>query len=128
VLSSILSSFQEVCHRYWPLEVETTECYGKYEVTLISEENCGEYIIRNIDSSEIQPTVSGHNCLNITQFQYLRWPEDSIPSSTTGVLEVANLVQNVQISSGNKTIVIMCKYVNFMVKWANFMLTSCYLK
>ena len=47
--------------------------------------------------------------MTVTQFQYVEWPEDGVPQSTTGVLEVANLVQKVQMSSGNKPIVVMCK-------------------
>ncbi len=45
------------------------------------------------------------------QFQYLKWQEDAIPSSTSAVLEIANLVQKVQISTGNRLIVVMCKWV-----------------
>ena len=35
---------------------------------------------------------------------YRKWPEDGVPQSTTSVLEVANLVQKVQMGSGNKPI------------------------
>ena len=45
----------------------------------------------------------------VTQFHYLKWPEDGVPQTTTGVLEVANLVQKVQMATGNKAIVVMCK-------------------
>ena len=45
----------------------------------------------------------------VTQFHYLKWPEDSVPQTTTGVLEVANLVQKVQMATRNKAIVVMCK-------------------
>ena len=45
----------------------------------------------------------------ITQIHYVKWPEDNIPQTTTAVLEIANLVQKVQIMSGNKPIVVMCK-------------------
>ena len=45
----------------------------------------------------------------ITQIQYVKWPEDSVPQETTAVLEIANFVQKVQIMSGNKAIVVMCK-------------------
>ena len=53
--------------------------------------------------------ASGQTGFTVTQFQYLKWPEDGVPQSTTGVLEVANLVQKVQMGSGNKPIVVMCK-------------------
>ena len=51
----------------------------------------------------------GQRGFTVTQFQYLKWPEDGMPQTTTGVLEVANLVQKVQMGSGNKAIVVMCK-------------------
>ncbi len=46
---------------------------------------------------------------SITQFQYLRWQENAVPNSTSAILEIANLVQKVQMSTGNKPIVVMCK-------------------
>ena len=52
---------------------------------------------------------SGQTGFTLSQFQYVKWPEDGVPQTTTGVLEVANLVQKVQMGSGNKPIVVMCK-------------------
>ena len=42
---------------------------------------------------------------------HMGWMEDSVPIITSPVLEIANLVQKVQMGSGNKPIVVMCKYV-----------------
>ena len=101
---------QEVCHRYWPEGRGNSELFGKYSVTLKAQENCNDYIVRKMDISDSQATMSpGDNGFTVTQFQYVRWPEDGVPQSTTGVLEMANLVQKVQMSSGNKAIVVMCK-------------------
>ena len=84
--------------------------FGKYSVTLKAQENCNDYIIRKMDISDSQATMSpGDNGFTVTQFQYVRWPEDGVPQSTTAVLEMANLVQKVQMGSGNKAIVVMCK-------------------
>ena len=77
---------------------------------MTSEETKDEYFVRKMDISDSQATMSpGDNGFTVTQFQYVRWPEDGVPQSTTGVLEMANLVQKVQMGSGNKAIVVMCK-------------------
>ena len=63
-----------------------------------------------MEISENQSRMSvSQTGFTVTQFQYLKWPEDGVPQATTGVLEVANLVQKVQMGSGNKAIVVMCK-------------------
>ena len=101
---------QEVCHHYWPHGKGSSESYGKYSVTLKSQENSNDYIIRKMGIIENQATMSvSQTGFTVTQFQYVRWPEDGVPQSTTGVLEMANLVQKVQMGSGNKAIVVMCK-------------------
>ena len=55
---------------------------------------------------------------SVTQFQYLRWPEESAPNTTSTILEIANLVQKVQMSTGNKAIIVMCKSVHqYLYSW-----------
>ena len=99
-----------MCCRYWPLGSGSSETFGKYVVTLTSQENCSDYLIRKMDITENQSRMAVDQAgFTVTQFQYLKWPEDGVPQSTTGVLEVANLVQKVQMGSGNKPIVVMCK-------------------
>ena len=105
-----LESLQEVCHRYWPLGRGSRETFGKLLVTLKSQENCNDYLIRKMEITESRSRMSvGQAGFTVTQFQYLKWPEDGVPRSSTGVLELANLVQKVQMGSGNKPIVVMCK-------------------
>ena len=103
-------SFQEVCHPYWPNGKGSSESYSKYQVTLKTQENSTDFIIRKMEISDSQAVMSvNQNGFTVTQFQYVRWPENGVPQSTTGVLEMANLVQKVQMGSGNKAIVVMCK-------------------
>ena len=89
----------------------SSETYGKYTVTLNKQEACSDYVIRKMEIAETRMSVSpaGPAGITITQFQYMKWPEDGVPQSTTGILEVANLVQKVQMGSGNKPIAVMCK-------------------
>ena len=101
---------QETCARYWPLGNGNSETYGNYRVTLSKQDVFGDYAIRKLDIAESQSRMSVSNAgFTVTQFHYVRWPEDGVPQSTTGVLEVANLVQKVQMSTGNKAIMVMCK-------------------
>ncbi len=97
---------------YWPAAKGSCETYGKYIVTLTSQKNTNDYIVRKMDISESQSRMSVLSSgFSVTHIQYLRWMEDSVPMITTHVLEIANLVQKVQMGSGNKPIVVMCKYV-----------------
>ena len=80
----------------------------KISVTLTKQDICGDYVIRKFEITDNQSrNLSGP--VTVTQFQYVKWPEDGVPQSTTGILEVANLVQKVQMGSGNKPIAVMCK-------------------
>ena len=102
--------FQETSARYWPHGCGSSETYGKYSVTLSKQDVYGDYAIRKLDIAESQSRMSVSNAgCTVSQFHYTRWPEDGVPQSTIGVLEVANLVQKVQMSTGNKAIVVMCK-------------------
>ena len=96
-----------MCHHYWPRGKGKSETFGKYTVTLISQEICNDYAIRKMEVLESE--AANQSAFTVTQFHYVKWPEDGVPQSTTGVLEVANLVQKVQMGSGNKPIVVMCK-------------------
>ena len=102
-----------MCHQYWPLGRGASETYGKVSVTHTKQEICGDYVIRKFEITDSQSRMSvnpsGPASVTVTQFQYVKWPEDGVPQSTTGILEVANLVQKVQMGSGNKPIAVMCK-------------------
>ena len=99
-----------MCHQHWPTSQGRSETYGKYIVTLNKQEVCDDYVIRKLEIMENQTRMSvSTSGFTITQFQYMKWPEDGVPQSTTGILEVAHLVQKVQMGSGNKAIAVMCK-------------------
>ena len=103
-----------MCHQYWPKVKGDSETFAKFSVTLTSQENNNDFIIRKmeISSSENHSRTSvSQNGFTVTQFQYVKWPQDGVPLVTTPLLEIANLVQKVQMGSGNKAIVVMCKYV-----------------
>ena len=79
-------------------------------MTLLSQQSCNDYMIRRLEISDgptkKSPSSSG---FVVTQFQHLKWPEFNVPMTTSSLLEIANQLQKVQIGSGNKAIVVMCK-------------------
>ena len=43
---------QECCFPYWPKEKDTTMTYGKLKVQLLSEQDCGDFVIRKLEMGE----------------------------------------------------------------------------
>ena len=102
--------FQMMCHNYWPSEEGATEAYGRLTVTLAEKKVFNGYMIRKLQLHGIHIRTSvAPDTITVTQFQYLSWMEDEIPDSTSSILEIANLIQKVQMGTGNKPIVVMCK-------------------
>ena len=79
-------------------------------MTLAAQKAFSEYVMRKLEVTEDQSRMSlTPTGFSVTQFQYLRWPEECVPHVTSTVLEIANLVQKVQMCTGNKAILVMCK-------------------
>ena len=99
-----------MCHNYWPSEEGATEAYGRLTVTLAKKKVFNGCMIRKLQLHETHTRTSvAPDTITVTQFQYLSWMEDEIPDSTSSILEIANLIQKVQMGTGNKPIVVMCK-------------------
>ena len=45
----------------------------------------------------------------VTQFHYTSWQEGRVPSNTDSMIEMLNKIMKVQMTSGNKSITVMCK-------------------
>ena len=52
----------------------------------------------------------------VTQFQFIGWPEQGRPDTSQGVLQMAESINAVQRSTGNKPITVICKWVRNNVK------------
>lgn len=94
------------CHRYWPtLEQSILEC-GPLEIKILSDtanpNKEEDYIVREF---EIRSKLSGDensDChpRRVTQYQYLAWPDQSIPSNSTSVLNFLQIINN-RLSKNN---------------------------
>ncbi|XP_028170723.1 receptor-type tyrosine-protein phosphatase N2 isoform X3 [Ostrinia furnacalis] len=82
MLTRLTENGQQLCHRYWP--EEGSELYHIYEVHLVSEHIwCDDYLVR---SFYLKNQRTGET-RTVTQFHFLSWPENGVPSSTKALLE-----------------------------------------
>ncbi len=91
-----------------------------------------DFVLRKLEIKENQGRQSvTPTGFSITQFQFLKWQENAAPNTTSAILEIANLVQKVQMSTGNKPIVVMCKWVistksrHFSSSYSSFNAVTC---
>jgi hypothetical protein len=82
--------------------------YGKIEVKFVSQKVSPDYIVKQLEISEVKGT-STLDTKTITLLHYLRWPKNGSPQRTASLLEVIELVNKKQMGSGNKAITVMCK-------------------
>lgn len=82
MLTRLTENGQQLCHRYWP--EEGSELYHIYEVHLVSEHIwCDDYLVR---SFYLKNQRTGET-RTVTQFHFLSWPENGVPSSSKALLE-----------------------------------------
>lgn len=86
------------CHRYWPTLAEQSMRCGPLEIKIVSEctqtnpqKKVDEYIIREFEiwfKPKISNGDENHDChpRRVTQYQYLAWPDQSIPTDPSSVL------------------------------------------
>ena len=68
--------------RYWP--EEGSEVYHNYEVHLVSEHIwCDDYLVRSFYLKNLKTNETR----TVTQFHFLSWPENGVPSSAKAILD-----------------------------------------
>ena len=82
MLTRLMKSGSSLCHRYWP--EEGSQVYASFEVHLVSEHIwCEDYLVRSL---LLKNRTTGET-RTITQFHFLSWPENSVPSSAKAILD-----------------------------------------
>ncbi len=99
---------------YWPEGIFQPEVYGKITVIKTAEESFPDYVFRKFEVTGVPPkSMVANNNLSpsfiVTQFQFLKWPENETPDETASLIEVMEKVAKVQMNTGNKAITVMCK-------------------
>nr|CAG4643031.1 EOG090X01LO [Ilyocryptus agilis] len=82
LLTRLNENGQSLCQNYWP--EEGSQLYHIYEVHLVSEHIwCDDYLVRSFYLKNVRTGETR----TVTQFHFLSWPENGVPSSTKALLE-----------------------------------------
>ncbi|XP_053554152.1 receptor-type tyrosine-protein phosphatase-like N [Bombina bombina] len=82
MLSPLAEDGVKQCDRYWP--DEGSSLYHIYEVNLVSEHIwCEDFLVRSFYLKNVQTQETR----TLTQFHFLSWPAEGIPSSTRPLLD-----------------------------------------
>ena len=95
---------------YWPTEDEP-QTFGKLMVKKLSHEKRGDVIVRRFEIDETKQTslMGLKTAFIVTQFQFLVWKEDETPPITSHLIDMVDNVNKVQMGSGNRPMIVMCK-------------------
>ncbi|KAM7105326.1 tyrosine-protein phosphatase non-receptor type 4 isoform 4-T4 [Molossus nigricans] len=90
------------CHQYWP-EPTGSSSYGCYQVTCHSEEGNTAYIFRKMTLFNQEKNESRQ----LTQIQYLAWPDHGVPDDSSDFLDLVCHVRN-ERAGKEEPIVVHC--------------------
>ena len=83
-------------------------------MTKTVEKEFPEYVMRKFEITGVPAKcLSAGSQLSpsfvVTHFQYLSWPESKPPKDSNAMIEMIEKVNKVQMSTGDKSITVMCK-------------------
>ncbi|XP_037829803.1 receptor-type tyrosine-protein phosphatase-like N [Kryptolebias marmoratus] len=82
MMSALVEDGEKQCDRYWP--DEGSSLYHIYEVNLVSEHIwCNDFLVRSFYLKNVQTQETR----TLTQFHFLSWPVQGIPTSTRPLLD-----------------------------------------
>ncbi|XP_033842502.1 tyrosine-protein phosphatase non-receptor type 4 [Periophthalmus magnuspinnatus] len=90
------------CHQYWP-NPESSAAYGDFNVTCHNEEGGAAFLVREMT---IMHKPSGQQ-RELTQIQYLAWPDHGVPDDSTDFLDFVTLVRSKR-SGQDQPVVVHC--------------------
>ena len=102
------ASFLQTYDDFLPESKGSSVTYGKVEVKFVSQQVSTDYTVKQVEISEVRG-ADRHDTMTATLVHYLRWPKSGSPQRTASLLEVVELVNKKQMSSGNKAITVVCK-------------------
>lgn len=76
------------CHQYWP-NPESSATYGDFTVTCHNEEGNAAFLVREMSLQHKQSDQQRE----LTQIQYLAWPDHGVPDDSTEFLDLVALVR-----------------------------------
>uniref|UniRef100_A0A8C1AGW7 Tyrosine-protein phosphatase n=1 Tax=Cyprinus carpio carpio TaxID=630221 RepID=A0A8C1AGW7_CYPCA len=77
------------CHQYWP-NPSGSATYGGFQVSCQTEEGNSAFLVRDMTLTQIESGESRE----LTQIQYLAWPDHGVPDDSTDFLDFVALVRS----------------------------------
>uniref|UniRef100_A0A3B3VHB0 Tyrosine-protein phosphatase n=1 Tax=Poecilia latipinna TaxID=48699 RepID=A0A3B3VHB0_9TELE len=77
------------CHQYWP-NPDSSATYGDFKVTCHNEEGNSAFLVREMTLTHSQSEQQRE----LTQLQYLAWPDHGVPDDSTDFLDFVALVRS----------------------------------
>ncbi|XP_019737954.1 tyrosine-protein phosphatase non-receptor type 4 [Hippocampus comes] len=77
------------CHQYWP-NPDSSAPYGDFTVTCHNEEGNSAFLVREMTLMHLQSEQQRE----LTQIQYLAWPDHGVPDDSTDFLDFVALVRS----------------------------------
>ncbi|XP_015254048.1 PREDICTED: tyrosine-protein phosphatase non-receptor type 4 isoform X1 [Cyprinodon variegatus] len=77
------------CHQYWP-NPDSSTSYGDFKVTCHNEEGNSAFLVREMTLTHTQSEQQRE----LTQLQYLAWPDHGVPDDSTDFLDFVALVRS----------------------------------
>ncbi|KAF4109141.1 hypothetical protein G5714_010214 [Onychostoma macrolepis] len=77
------------CHQYWP-NPSGSATYGGFQVSCQTEEGNSAFLVRDMTLTHIESGESRE----MTQIQYLAWPDHGVPDESTDFLDFVVLVRS----------------------------------
>ncbi|CAD6191262.1 unnamed protein product [Caenorhabditis auriculariae] len=107
ILCKLVEMNKIKCERYWPAEVETSEIFGDYEITLEKEQTFedDEYLLRVLTMRNLETD----GVREIHQLHYREWPDHGCPSGEKQLLNmVEEMVALHERTSATSPILVHC--------------------
>ncbi|XP_062302343.1 tyrosine-protein phosphatase non-receptor type 4-like isoform X1 [Osmerus eperlanus] len=90
------------CHQYWP-NPDNSTTYGRFQVACESEEGDAAFLVREMTLTHLESQESRQ----LTQIQYMAWPDHGVPDDSTNFLELVSLVRR-RRAGGEEPVVVHC--------------------
>uniref|UniRef100_A0A8C7L2Z1 Tyrosine-protein phosphatase n=1 Tax=Oncorhynchus kisutch TaxID=8019 RepID=A0A8C7L2Z1_ONCKI len=77
------------CHQYWP-NTDSTATYGHFQVACLTEEGNSAFLVRDMTLTHFE----SEEVRDLTQIQYVAWPDHGVPDDSSDFLDFVNLVRS----------------------------------
>ncbi|CAJ0581335.1 unnamed protein product, partial [Mesorhabditis spiculigera] len=105
-LTKCVEKGRDKCHQYWPDAEHVSVLYGDIEVTLMSEQQYNEFVVRELRLCNLGENTQPRNVLHL---HYMAWPDFGVPEHPQGIVNLARLFRHrIPHSPHNKPTIVHC--------------------